>query len=101
MLTVSILTRSSDAHAIAKYADSFELITKTLAQNAHLDVEDIMETLKADHEAGNVKDGIDVEKGDCKDASTLNIWDLYTTKYHALKYAADAVCDASSVFQVT
>nr|GFC50343.1 T-complex protein 1 subunit theta [Tanacetum cinerariifolium] len=48
---------------------------------------------------GNVKVGIDLEQGACKDVSTLKIWDLYTTKYHALKYAADAVCTVLRVDQ--
>ncbi|GJW59220.1 T-complex protein 1 subunit theta-like protein [Tanacetum coccineum] len=73
-------TRSSNQIVIAKYAESFELIPKTLAHNANLNVEGIIETLYADHAAGNVKAGIDYKNEDCKDASTLNIWDLYTTK---------------------
>ncbi|GJS74597.1 T-complex protein 1 subunit theta [Tanacetum coccineum] len=92
-------TRSSDQIAIAKYAESFELIPKTLAQNAYLHVGGIIKTLYADHVAGNVKVGIDLKNEDCKDASTLNIWDLYTIKYQALQYAADAVCNALRVDQ--
>ncbi|GKF84381.1 T-complex protein 1 subunit theta-like protein, partial [Tanacetum coccineum] len=71
-------TRSSNHIVIAKYAESFELIPKTLAHNANLNVEGIIETLYADHAAGNVKAGIDYKNEDCKDASTLNIWDLET-----------------------
>ncbi|GJY53923.1 TCP-1/cpn60 chaperonin family protein [Tanacetum coccineum] len=92
-------TRSSDQIVISKYAESFELIPKTLAQNANLNVEGIIETLYADHAAGNVKVGIDLKNEDCKDASTMNIWDLYTTKYQVLQYAADAVCNALRVDQ--
>nr|GEY06778.1 T-complex protein 1 subunit theta-like [Tanacetum cinerariifolium] len=74
-------TRSSDQIVIAKHAESFKLIPKTLAQNANLNVDGIIETLYVDHAAGNFKVGIDLKNGDCKDASTLNIWDIYTTKY--------------------
>ncbi|PWA96991.1 TCP-1/cpn60 chaperonin family protein [Artemisia annua] len=59
----------------------------------------IISTLYEEHKSGNVKVGIDLREGACKDASTLNIWDLYTTKYHALQYAADAVCNALRVDQ--
>lgn len=89
-----------DQYAIAKYAESFELIPKTLAENAGLNAMEIISTLYADHASGNVKVGIDLEQGACKDVSTLKIWDLYTTKYHALKYAADAVCTVLRVDQI-
>lgn len=75
-----ILICRLDQYAIAKYAESFELIPKTLAENAGLNAMEIISTLYADHAAGNVKVGIDLEQGACTDVSTLEIWDLYTTK---------------------
>ncbi|PWA76225.1 TCP-1/cpn60 chaperonin family protein [Artemisia annua] len=89
-----------DQYAIAKYAESFELIPKTLAENAGLNAMEIISTLYAEHASGNVKVGIDLEQGACEDVSTLKIWDLYTTKFHALKYAADAVCTVLRVDQI-
>lgn len=89
-----------DQYAIAKFAESFEMIPKTLAENAGLNAMEIISTLYADHANGNVKVGIDLEEGACKDVSTLKIWDLFVTKYHALKYAADAVCTVLRVDQI-
>ncbi|XP_071732296.1 T-complex protein 1 subunit theta-like [Rutidosis leptorrhynchoides] len=89
-----------DQYAIAKFAESFEMIPKTLAENAGLNAMEIISTLYAEHAAGNVKVGIDLEEGACKDVSTMKIWDLYVTKYHALKYAADAVCTVLRVDQI-
>lgn len=89
-----------DQYAIAKFAESFEMIPKTLAENAGLNAMEIISTLYAEHAAGNVKVGIDLEAGACKDVSTLKIWDLYVTKFHALKYAADAVCTVLRVDQI-
>ncbi|KAJ9561975.1 hypothetical protein OSB04_007135 [Centaurea solstitialis] len=89
-----------DQYAIAKFAESFEMIPKTLAENAGLNAMEIISSLYADHASGNVKVGIDLEEGACKDVSTLNIWDLYVTKFHALKYAADAVCTVLRVDQI-
>ncbi|KAJ9550564.1 hypothetical protein OSB04_014609 [Centaurea solstitialis] len=89
-----------DQYAIAKFAESFEMIPKTLAENAGLNAMEIISSLYADHAAGNAKVGIDLEEGACKDVSTLNIWDLFVTKFHALKYAADAVCTVLRVDQV-
>jgi len=70
-----------DQYAIAKFAESFEMIPKTLAENAGLNAMEIISSLYADHASGNIKVGIDLEEGVCKDVSTLKIWDLYVTKY--------------------
>ncbi|XP_009393023.2 T-complex protein 1 subunit theta [Musa acuminata AAA Group] len=89
-----------DQYAIAKFAESFEMVPKTLAENAGLNAIEIISSLYAEHAAGNVKVGIDLEEGVCKDVSTINIWDLYVTKFFALKYAADAACTVLRVDQI-
>ncbi|KAG5053856.1 hypothetical protein JHK85_006366 [Glycine max] len=63
-----------DQYAIAKFAKSFQMIPRTLAENVGFNA------------------GIDLEEGVCKDVSTLCIWDLHVTKLFALKYATDAAC---------
>lgn len=70
-----------DQYAIAKFAESFEMVPKTLAENAGLNAMEIISSLYAEHASGNTKVGIDLEEGVCKDMSTMNIWDLYVTKY--------------------
>ncbi|KAI3437083.1 CCT-theta [Psidium guajava] len=89
-----------DQYAIAKFAESFEMIPTTLAENAGLNAMEIISSLYAEHANGNVKVGIDLEQGVCKDASVLCVWDLYITKFFALKYAADAVCTVLRVDQI-
>ncbi|CAL9115090.1 unnamed protein product [Musa textilis] len=89
-----------DQYAIAKFAESFEMVPQTLADNAGLNAMEIISSLYAEHAAGNVKVGIDLEEGVCKDVSTMNIWDLYVTKFFALKYAADAACTVLRVDQI-
>ncbi|XP_042002810.1 T-complex protein 1 subunit theta-like [Salvia splendens] len=89
-----------DQYAIAKFAESFEMIPKTLAENAGLNAIDIISSLYAEHASGNTKVGIDLEEGACKDVSALKIWDLYITKFFALKYAADAACTVLRVDQI-
>ncbi|KAJ0981707.1 hypothetical protein J5N97_009962 [Dioscorea zingiberensis] len=89
-----------DQYAIAKFAESFEMVPQTLAENAGLNAIEIISSLYAEHAAGNTKVGIDLEEGACKDISTLKIWDLYVTKFFALKYAADAVCTVLRVDQI-
>ncbi|PIA59862.1 hypothetical protein AQUCO_00400615v1 [Aquilegia coerulea] len=89
-----------DQYAIAKFAESFEMVPKILAENAGLDSMEIISSLYAEHAAGNTKVGIDLEEGVCKDVSSLNIWDLHVTKFFALKYAADAACTVLRVDQI-
>ncbi|XP_066362407.1 T-complex protein 1 subunit theta-like isoform X3 [Miscanthus floridulus] len=89
-----------DQYAIAKFAESFEMVPRTLAENAGLSAMEIISSLYAEHASGNVKVGIDLEEGACKDGSTLKIWDLYVTKFFALKYSADAACTVLRVDQI-
>ncbi|XP_022745773.1 T-complex protein 1 subunit theta-like [Durio zibethinus] len=94
-----------DQYAIAKFAESFEMVPRTLAENAGLNPMDIISKLYEKHASGNTKVGIDLGGGDsedgvCKDVSTMNIWDLHVTKYFALKYAADAACTVLRVDQI-
>lgn len=69
-----------DQFAIAKFAESFEMVPRTLAENAGLNEMEIISSLYAGHASGTSKVGIDLEEGVCKDVSTLNVWDLYITK---------------------
>ncbi|TYG47757.1 hypothetical protein ES288_D11G366500v1 [Gossypium darwinii] len=66
---------------------------------------DIISKLYEKLASGNAKVGIDLkgddpEDGVCKDVSTVNVWDLYVTKFLALKYAADAACTVLRVDQI-
>lgn len=69
-----------DQYAIAKFAESFEMVPRTLAENAGLSAMEIISSLYAEHAGGNTKVGIDLEEGGCKDVSIMKIWDLYVTK---------------------
>ncbi|KAL6145012.1 PREDICTED: T-complex protein 1 subunit theta-like [Fragaria vesca subsp. vesca] len=89
-----------DQYAIAKFAQSFEMVPKTLAENAGLNSMEIISSLYAEHAAGKTKVGIDLEGGVCKDVSILQVWDLHVTKLFALKYAADAACTVLRVDQI-
>ncbi|KAK9168756.1 hypothetical protein Syun_000896 [Stephania yunnanensis] len=67
-------------YAITKFAESFEMVPKTVAENVRLNSMEIIYSLYAEHAAGNSKVGINLEEGVCKDVSVLNVWDLYVTK---------------------
>ncbi|CAA6653787.1 unnamed protein product [Spirodela intermedia] len=89
-----------DQYAIAKFAESFELVPKTLAENAGLNSVEVISSLYAEHASGNTSVGIDLDEGACKDASAMKVWDLHVTKFFALKYAADAACTVLRVDQI-
>lgn len=89
-----------DQYAIMKFAESFEMVPRTLAENAGLDAMQIISSLYSEHSSGNTRVGIDLEEGSCKGVSALGIWDLHVTKFFALKYAADAVCTVLRVDQI-
>ncbi|KEH40543.1 putative chaperonin Cpn60/TCP-1 family, groEL-like apical domain, groEL-like equatorial [Medicago truncatula] len=89
-----------DQYAIAKFAESFEMIPRTLAENAGLNAMEIISSLYAEHASGNTKVGIDLDEGVCKDVTTTHVWDLHMAKLFALKYAADAACTVLRVDQI-
>ncbi|KAG2273152.1 hypothetical protein Bca52824_067707 [Brassica carinata] len=89
-----------DKYAISKYAESFEFVPKTLADNAGLNAMEIIASLYTGHGTGNTKLGIDLEEGACKDVSETKVWDLFATKLFALKYASDAACTVLRVDQI-
>ncbi|KAL2455427.1 T-complex protein 1 subunit theta [Forsythia ovata] len=50
-----------DQYAIAKFGESFEMVPKTLAENAGLNAMEIISSLYAENASGNTKVGIDLE----------------------------------------
>eukprot|EP00897_Mesotaenium_endlicherianum_P003475 jgi/Mesen1/3155/ME000184S02226 len=89
-----------DQYAIDKYADSLEVVPRTLAENAGIDTTEIISALYAAHAGGNQRAGIDVDAGAVKDLTAQGVWDLFSTKYWAIKLAADAVWTVLRVDQI-
>eukprot|EP00244_Chara_vulgaris_P007946 TRINITY_DN2983_c0_g3_i1.p1 TRINITY_DN2983_c0_g3~~TRINITY_DN2983_c0_g3_i1.p1 ORF type:complete len:262 (-),score=58.38 TRINITY_DN2983_c0_g3_i1:86-823(-) len=89
-----------DQYAIEKFGDTLEVVPRTLAENAGLNATAIISALYAAHAAGNVSVGVDVEGGTVKDMTKDNIWDLYCTKFWAMRFAADAVKTVLRVDQI-
>eukprot|EP00249_Psilotum_nudum_P010921 c22847_g1_i1 orf=498-2132(-) len=89
-----------DQYAIGHFAESFEIVPRILAENAGFNATEILSALYATHASGNVKDGVDIEQGSCKDLTAESVWDLYLTKYFAIKLATDAACTVLRVDQI-
>jgi len=87
-------------HAIKRYAEAFEVIPRTIAENAGLDATDIISNLYAAHQKGDKNVGIDVEEGEVKDAVALDVLDLLLTKASAIRLATDAAVTILRVDQI-
>lgn len=84
--------------AIEVFADSLELIPKTLADNAGLDPIDIMVALRSAHEKKDgVNMGVDVFDGKIKDMRKQGVLEPVRVKEQAVKSAAEA---ASMILRV-
>lgn len=81
-----------EQYAIAKFGDALDIVPRCIAENASLNGTDAVATLHAAHQAGKTTHGVDMENVEAtKDHGADGIYDLYTTKWWALKHVIDAV----------
>jgi len=76
--------------AVQAFADSVEVIPKTLAENAGLDSINILTELKAMHDKGNKWAGIDVFSGKVVDSWKANVIEPLKIKTQAVKSASES-----------
>ncbi|GAX82224.1 hypothetical protein CEUSTIGMA_g9652.t1 [Chlamydomonas eustigma] len=89
-----------EQYAIIKYAEAFELVPRTLAENSGLNATDVVSALYAAHAQGKTNMGVDIETGEPKDLAQEDIMDLYTAKWWAIKLATEAVTTVLKVDQI-
>lgn len=84
---------SVEAYCLKSYADAFEIIPYTLAENAGLNPIDTVTALRAKHcEAGNnAQYGINVRKGSVSDMFEENVVVPLLVPYSAVKLATETV----------
>lgn len=87
-------------YAIKKFGEAFEIVPRTLAENAGLKANDVLSSFYASHQKGNKNFGLDIEEGDLKDATSLGIYDLLATKANAIRLATDAAITVLKVDQI-
>jgi len=75
--------------AIKAFADSMEVIPKTLAENAGIDPIDIMTELKAEHNKGSKFSGVNVFTGKPMDAFKKGVIEPLKIKTQAIKSASE------------
>lgn len=78
-----------DQLAVNAFAESMEIIPRTLAENAGLDPIDVLAELKAAHEKGQIWAGINVFTGKVMDAFDENVIEPLTIKTQAIKSASE------------
>jgi len=79
-----------DQYAIEKFGQAFEIIPRTLAENAGLKAEEIIAKLYAETEKSK-EFGLDVSDGQVKNMKETFILDSMETKSWAVKLSIDAV----------
>lgn len=90
-----------DQYAIIKYAESLEVVPRTIAQNSGLEATEAVAALYSAHAAGKVNAGLDVETGEPIDLGERDgLVDLYATKWWALKLATDAATTVLRIDQI-
>ncbi len=76
--------------AVEAFADSLELVPRVLAENAGLDSIDTLVDLRADHEAGDVRAGLNVFSSSVEDTFDAGVVEPAHSKEQALSSATEA-----------
>ncbi len=88
-----------DQYAIERFGQAFEVIPRTLADNAGYKAEEILAKLYSETSKSS-KMGIDIVDGEVKDSVEANILDSFETKSWAIKLCLDAVMTILKVDQI-
>jgi len=88
-----------EQYAIKKYSEAFEIVPRTMAENAGVKATELISNLYAAHNAGEKNIGFDIEgEGSAtKDVFEAGILDSFLVKYWGLKFSSNA---ASTVLRV-
>lgn len=91
-----------EQYSVRKFAAALETFPKALADNSGVNGSEIINKLYMDHSMGHQSHGIDIESQApaTVDVTKSKIYDLYVTKYWALKYAVEAAATVLRVNQI-
>jgi thermosome len=76
--------------AVMCFAEAFEAVPTTLAENAGLDPIDIISELRARHEKGEVWAGVEVNEGKVKNMREMGVFEPLAVKKQIIKSASEA-----------
>ena len=92
---------SLDQYAIRKFAEAFDVIPRTLAENSGCDPSSMMHELHASHMVdGSACIGFNVDECKPGDSAAAGVYDIYSTKLNALRLATDAAITILRVDQI-
>ncbi|EKX45203.1 cytosolic chaperonin protein, theta subunit [Guillardia theta CCMP2712] len=83
-------TPGLEQYAIKKYAEALETIPRTLAENAGQDTTSTISNLYADHTAGKLNHGINIDSPGTRDMLEASILDHLVSKKEAMRLASEA-----------
>jgi len=90
-----------DQYAIRKFADAFDVVPRTLAENSGQDPSLAMHALHASHLGeGTQCMGFDIEECVPFDVTKAGIYDIYVAKLNALRLAVDSALTVLRVDQI-
>lgn len=91
-----------DQYAVRKFAVALEHFPKALAENSGVNATEIVNKLYLAHKEGKRNEGfdLDAEQASTIDVTSTKIYDLFQTKYWAMKYAVGAACTILKVDQI-
>jgi T-complex protein 1 subunit theta len=105
LLTYADEVLGLDQYAIRKFAEAFDVVPRTLAENSGHDATSTMYALHNSHVASADNSspahmGIELDEGKPFNAAAAGIFDLYATKFNALRLAVDAALTVLRVDQI-
>jgi len=89
-------------YAVQKYSEAFEVMPRTMAENAGVKPTELVSNLYAAHSEGKQNVGFDIEGEGCAiiDAKDAGVFDAMLSKYWACKFASNAACTVLRVDQI-
>lgn len=93
--------KTLDQYGIRKFAEAFDVVPRTLAENSGCDPTSMMHALHTSHEGPNTETiGFSLDEVGPGDALKAHVYDLYATKVNALRLAVDAAMTVLKVDQI-
>lgn len=91
-----------EQYAVRKFSVALETFPKALAENTGVNATDVVNKLHLMHKDGKATQGFDInsEQAATVDVKTTGIYDLYSNKYWAMKYAVGAATTILRVDQI-
>lgn len=91
-----------DQYAVRAFSTALEIFPKALAENSGVNSTELLSKMHSSHKSGKKNDGFDIdsELPATVDVVKNKIFDLYSTKWWAIKYATETACTILKVDQI-